>query len=112
MEDFMEKLLMTKKYNGDFMKSSKCWICEGDYVEGGVKVRTHCHITEKYRDYNINVKLNCKILVTFHNLKNYFLHPIMQELGKLNFKTNFISNGLEKYVNFNINNKLIPIDSF
>ena len=29
----MEKLLMTKKYNGDFMKSSKCWICEGDYVE-------------------------------------------------------------------------------
>ena len=39
----------------------------------------------------------------------------MEELGKLDFKINVIpnglSNGLEKYVSFNINNKLIFIDS-
>ena len=36
----------------------------------------------------------------------------MQDLGKFIFKINFIPNGLEKYMNFNINDKLIFIDSF
>ena len=36
----------------------------------------------------------------------------MQELGRFSFKINFIPNGLEKYMNFNINNKLNFIDSF
>ena len=36
----------------------------------------------------------------------------MQELGKFNPKINVIPNGLEKYLNFNINNKLSFIDSF
>ena len=36
----------------------------------------------------------------------------MQELGKLNLKINIIPNELEKYMRFNINNKLIFIDSF
>ena len=46
----------------------------------------------------------------------YFLtydsHLIMQKLGKPYFKINFIPNGLEKYMCFNINNRLIFIDSF
>ena len=36
----------------------------------------------------------------------------MQELGKLNFKINVIPNGLEKYLSFIINNKLVFIDRF
>ena len=36
----------------------------------------------------------------------------MQELGKFNFKINVIADGLEKYTSFNINNKLMFIDSF
>ena len=36
----------------------------------------------------------------------------MQELGKFNLKINVISNGLEKYMNFTINNKLSFIYSF
>ena len=41
-------------------------------------------ITGKYRgyanrDYNIKVELNAKILVVFHNLRNYDSHLIMQE---------------------------------
>ena len=43
-----------------------------------------------HRDFNINVKLNHKIPVVFHNLKNY--HLIMQELGKLNLKKNALPN--------------------
>ena len=36
----------------------------------------------------------------------------MQELGKFNLKTNQIPKGLEKYMGFNISNKLSFIDSF
>ena len=36
----------------------------------------------------------------------------MQELGKFDFKVNIIPNRLEKYMSFNINNKLHFIDSF
>ena len=36
----------------------------------------------------------------------------MQELGKFDFKTNFIPNGLEKYMSFSLDNTLVFIDSF
>ena len=36
----------------------------------------------------------------------------MQELGKFNFKINVIPNGFEKYMSFNINNRLAFIDNF
>ena len=114
---FSKELVMTKKYNEDFQNSSKCWICDNGYVDNNVKVRDHCHITGKYRrsahrDCNINVKLNHKIPVVFHNLKNYDSHLIMYELDKCNLKINVIPNGLEKYMIFSINNKLSFIDSF
>ena len=82
-----------------------------------VKVRDHSHITGKYtgsahRDCNINVNLDHKIPVIFHNLKISDSHLIMQELGKFNLKINVISNELEKYMSFSINNNLSFIDSF
>ena len=61
---------------------------------------------------NIDLKLNYKILVVFHNLKNYDFHLIMQKLGKFNHKIYVITNGLEKYVTFTINNKLRFLNSF
>ena len=96
---------------------TQCWICENDYIDNNIKVRDHCHITEKYegsahRDYNINVELNHKIPVVFHNLQNYDSHLIMQELGNFNLEINVMTNGLEKYLSFSINKKLISIDSF
>ena len=98
--------------NEDFENST-----DHAYVESDVKVRGHCHITQKYRgsaheDCNIKVKLNHKIHILFHNLKNFDSNFIMQEVGNFNFEINFIPNGLEKYTSFNINNKLIFIDSF
>ena len=50
---------MTKDDNEDFENSTKYWIRDNDCNNGDVKVRDHCHITEKYRgsvhrDLNIN----------------------------------------------------------
>ena len=100
-----------KENNENFENSTKCWICDNDYIDNDVKVRDHCHITGKYegsvhRDCNANVKLNHKVSAIFHNLKNYDSHLIMQELGKFNLKINVTPNGIEKYMSFSINNKL------
>ena len=109
---------MTEEGNEDFKSSTKCWICDNDYIENDVKVRDDCHIIGKYRgsvhrDCNINLKLNQKFPVIFQNLKkNYYSHLIIQELGKFNLKISFILNGLEKHVSFTINNKSSFIDSF
>ena len=79
---FNKELLMTEEDNEDFENSIKCCICNNDYIDSDVKVRDHYHITGKYRgsvhrDCNINIKLNRKIPVVFHNLKNYDSHLIM-----------------------------------
>ena len=90
-KQFKKELVMTKEDNEDFENSTKCWICDNDYIGNDVKVRYHYHITGKYRasahrDCNINLKLNEKIPIVFHNLKNYDSHLIMQELGKFSIK--------------------------
>ena len=108
---------MTKEDNEDFKNFTKCWICHNDYIYNNIKVRDHCHISVKHRGSahrgcNINLKLNHKIPIVFHNLKNYDSHHIMPELGKFNLKINVIPNGLEKYISFTINNKLSFINSF
>ena len=106
-DDVMKKYgnkepMMTKEDNENFENSTKCWICN-DCIDTDVKVRDHCQITGKYGEnievphieiIIINIKLNHKILVIFHNLRNYDSHLIMQELGKFNLKINVIVNGL------------------
>ena len=87
------------------------------YVDCDFKVRDHCHITGKYRgstqrDCNAKVPFNHKTPVAFYNLKIYDSYLIMQEQIKFNFNINVISNLLKKLMSFNINNKLISIDSF
>ena len=108
---FIKELVMTKEDNEDFKSPPKCWICDNDYVDTDVKVRDHCHITEKYRGCahrgcSINFKLNHKIPILFHSLKKYDSHLILQELGKFNLKISVIPDALEKYMSFTINNKL------
>ena len=114
---FNKVLAMTKEDNEDFENSTKCWICDNDFIDNDVKVRDHCHVSGKYegsghRNGNINVKLNHKIPLVFYELDNYDSHLIIREQGKFNLKINVIPNGLEKYMRFSINNKLCFIDSF
>ena len=70
MKKHFNKLVLTKEHNEDSRNCDNCWICDN----ADVKVRDHCHITGKnrgsaHRDCNINLKLNHKIPITFHNLK-------------------------------------------
>ena len=58
-----KELVMTKEDNENSKNSTKCWICDNDYVGNGVKVRDHCHINEKcrgspHRYCHINFELN------------------------------------------------------
>ena len=113
---FTKELMMAEEDNEDFKNSTKCWICDNDYIDTDVKVRDHCHITGKCKgsaqtDCNINLKLNHKIPILFHNLKKYVSHLIMQELGKFNLKISVVPIGLEEYMSFSINNKLSFIDN-
>ena len=114
---FNKEFVMTKEDNEDYKNSTKCWICDNDYVDNNVKVRDHCYITGKYRgsahrNCNVSLKLDHKISVVFYNLKNYDSHLIMQEQDKFNLKTNVIPNRLEKYMRFTINKKVSFIDNF
>ena len=78
------------------------------------KVKDHYHITGTYRSSahwscNNNIKLTRNVSVTFHNLRGYDKHLIMPEIGKFYVKVNVISNRLEKYMTFTINNNLFFI---
>ena len=111
------KLVIIKEDNEDLKNSTRRWICDNNYIDNDVKVRDLCHIAGNYtgsthRGCNINLKSNHKIPVVIQNLKNYDSHLITQELVKFSLKLNVIPNGLEKYMNFTINNKLSFIDSF
>ena len=99
-----------------FQQSNSCWICKKLINHDDEKVRDHCHITSKFRgaahwDCNINFQLTKKILIIFHNLKNYDSHLIFSMLHKFNLKINVIPNGVEKYMAFFLNKKLVFIDS-
>ena len=72
---FNKEPVMTKKDDEDSESSNKRWICNKVYVDGDVKVRDYCHVTEICRgsahiNCNIKIKLNHKISIIFHKLKN------------------------------------------
>ena len=99
-----------------FQSSNKCWICNKLFDVQDNKVRDHDRVTGKYRgsahwSCNINLKLTKKVPLTFHNLKGYDSHLIMQEIDKFHIKVSVIPNGLEKYMAFIINKSLAFIDS-
>ena len=86
---------MNKKDNEDFKNSTKRQICGNNFVNGDVKVRDHCYITGKYRNYvnrdcKNNVKANHKIPIEFRNLQKYDFNLIMLLLFKFNLKINVI----------------------
>ena len=97
-DNFNKPLKMTKKDEKAFTKAKRCHICEKKYTEDDVPVRDHCHITGKYRGSahqtcNLKLKISAekiKIPVVFHNLKGYDSHFIMNELGELIKKGEYI----------------------
>ena len=103
---FRKEFVVAKENDGSFKSSTKCWIPCNTFVKDNVKERGHCPITGKYRDDAYGE------IVVFCNLKNYDAHYIMQKLGTFGFKINTIPNGLEKHMNFILDNKLAFSNSF
>ena len=62
---------------------------------GDNKVRYYYHITGKYRSYahwscNINLKLNEKGPIIFHNLRGYDSNSTIKEIGKFDVKASYL----------------------
>ena len=55
---FNEELVMAKEENEDFENSTKCRICDNDYIDTDVNVIDHCHITGKYRALCIEIVMS------------------------------------------------------
>ena len=133
-KEFNKPLRMTKEDEEEFQKANKCHICNKKYTNEDIKVRDHCHITDKYRgsahqDCNLKLRIKpeeIKIPVIFHNLRGYDSHFIMQEIGeivkkhtyinkngkKTQMNINAIPNNMEKYMAFMLGNHLVFLDSF
>ena len=67
---------MTKEDNKDFKKTTKCWICDNDYIDNDIKVKDQRG--SAHGECNINLTLNHKIPVIFYKLENYDSHLILQ----------------------------------
>ena len=131
---FNKPLVMTEDDAMCFKLMNKCYICGEKYTEKDVRVRDHYHITEKIRgsahqEYNLKLRIkpkNLKIPVTFHNLRGYDSHFIMEQIGEIaknyayknkkekehHLKINAIPNNMEKYMAFMLGNHLNFINSF
>ena len=102
---FNKNLIMSEEEEHLFQQSNSCWICKKLIDNDEEKVRDHCHVTGKFRDAahgscNINLQLNKKVPLIFHNLRGYDSHLIFNELDKFDVKISVIPNGLEKYMAF------------
>ena len=77
---------MSERDEERFQSSNKCCICDKLFDVRDNKVKDHCHATRKYRgspywSCNNNLKLTKEVRATFHKLKGYHSHLIMQEIN-------------------------------
>ena len=122
--EFQKPLQMTDEEEELFKAAEECHICGGKYLDTEVRVRDHCHITDKYRgsahqDCNLKLRISpkeFKVPVIFHNLRGYGSHFIMQEIGSIgksnDLSINCIPNNMEKYMAFMLSKHLVFLDSF
>ena len=131
---FNKPLIMTENDEMCFKLMNKCHVCEKEYTDKDVRVRDHCHVTEKFRgsahqECNLKLRIkpeDIKIPVIFRNLRGYDSHFIMQQIGEIAenhackdkkgkerpLKINAIPNNIGKYMAFMLGNHLNFIDSF
>ena len=105
MKKHFNKNLIMSEEEEQFQSSNTCWICEKLIDDDDEKVRDHCHVTGKFRgtahwSCSINLQLNKKVPVIFHNLRGSESHLNFCQLNKFDVKIYVIPNRLEKYVTF------------
>ena len=131
---FNKPLKMTENDKMCFKLMDKWNICDKKYTNKDVRVRDHCHTTGKFRgsahqECSLRLRIkpeDIKIPITFHNLRGYDSHFIMQQIGEIaknqaykdkkekeqSLTINAIPNTMEKYMAFMLGNHLTFIDSF
>ena len=107
--DFKKKYMipLTKEEKDNYNKENICHICKKEF-NNDMKVRDHCHFTDKYRGAahnmcNLRYKIPENIPVTFHNGSTYDYHFIIKELA-CEFEGNFecLGENTEKYITFSV----------
>ena len=100
---FNKEVAMSRKYDEIFESSTKNFVdkIEKNFADGDIKVRDHFQFIGKYRDAfhrdcSIRIKLDHKIFIVFHNLKNFDVYLIIQKLENFDFQETFIPNELKK----------------
>ena len=86
---FNKPLKMTENDEMRLKLMGKSHICDKEYTDKDVRVRDHCHINGKFngsahQEYNQKLRIkpeDMKILVIFHNFRNYDSKFIMQQIG-------------------------------
>ena len=73
---FKRELVMIKKAMKLLKTLLNFEFVENDFIDNDVKLRDYCQITGKYRgfthrDFNINLKLNHKVMILILLCKNY-----------------------------------------
>ena len=106
-------MIYGKRENEQFLKATKCWICNKEFEEGDKKVRDHCHFTGRYRGAAHN-SCNLRYLpnftpVVFHNLSGYDTHLFIKNLGFSEEDIKCIPNNEERYISFS---KEIEVGSY
>ena len=55
---FNKERVMTKEENENFKNSTKCLICDNDYVNNDAKVGNHCHIAGNIEALHIEIVIS------------------------------------------------------
>ena len=112
-------MLFNSEDQKDFETATKCHICEQKLFRDKetkkiLKVRDHCHFTEKYRgaahnDCNLKCRKPLILPVIFHNLQGYDSHLFIKQLAKVSGDLSTIPSTEEKYISFS---KSITVDQY
>ena len=100
-----KEMIWGKEEKDQFERAKECWICEGRFEKGEVKVRDHCHFSGKFRGAAHN---KCNLMfqkpnftpVFFHNLTGYDSHLFVKNLGMSQGEVTCLPNNEEKYISF------------
>ena len=79
-----KKIIFGKEEKERFEKETKCWMCNEEFNDEGVKVRDHCHFTGRYRgaahnSCNLKYRKPNFTPVAFHNLSGYDSHLFIKK---------------------------------
>ena len=99
---------LTKKQKGEHNNAKKCNICYKEFYSKDIKVRDHCHYTERYRgaahsSSNLMYRIQSYIpVVVFHNSAEYDAHLFIKELAKHTTNINVIAKNTGNYISFSV----------